>query len=320
MGNTISVSVVNRNIRENAIDESTINFLNNEINKTILDFTLDNIKKCVRNVLSDKNIKISGIKVNGNFVNDIEKKQDLMSDFTCLRIEDAYRDVSTHLEIMLNELFAGKLTNENYSDLNIIVSAKTINEFKTMKNANLNPNTNINQIVDSVIVNDDAKNIKNVVKISVNGNFSLNMFEDCVNSTIAKQVTSLKNVKENDTIIISQDQTQLIRAFSECIKQKDIGNKIVQDIANLFELKINDDLLDDPKLNIDQTNATGNLSDSLKMDSIFNFFRNKNVVIVAIAGVSLLLFCLIMVIFVFILINKNSKQQTQYYGNMIGKK
>lgn len=316
MGGTQSTANVIQQFENNVLNQSTVNMLNEQINETIVNVSIDSVKNCSSAIIANQNITISGVNAGGNFIFDSKQAQNVVSDFSCIQTNEVRNDIVTNLVNQLSTQLQNTVDSSLINDLTANVASKSEAEWGALPWASSDANSNLEQVVTNNISNVSEKNIQNILKTSAEANFNQSFYDKCVSRVVAKQDVKLKDITVGGNVEIDVDQEQLIRTFTDCVQGSNVGSKIIEDVAFIADF----DIVDDTS-STTETTAEGDVSAQAKqtglasvIDAILGpltaFFGNIGVLPLISGGAVILCAIIAIIIVISIIKKKNSNENS----------
>lgn len=241
-GGSKSKSSVKQKSNTLVTNKSNLNLLNQTINNTIVNTTVENVKRCSASLVQNQNIQIIGLIAGGDIKITSEQVQIGMLNFACAQTDDVKNDVSAKLANQIMTQLQNNVDNSILDKMNGIASAKSKKEWGAFPfGGGSNSDSKANQEVKTNIKNMTSRDIKNVVKNAVTANFTSKNFDNCLSKVIANQEFLAKNLTAGKNITLTLKQDQATKIFAQCIQNAQISNKITHDVATFFGVKVQDD-------------------------------------------------------------------------------
>lgn len=231
MGGSQSTANINQTFNNKMYNRDTLNIANTAINEQIIKTTVDSVKKCTNTTLTEQQITISGINTDGNFIFDSTQAAEIVVDFSCIQKDTVKNEIANKIINDITGNIKSNMDTDLINDMTAHAESESKSDSFSFPWGGSSSNSNVNQIVQNNIVNVQEKDIKNIVKAVTDINFSQSFFNGCVNKVIAKQDVKLSDIKAGGNVTINIDQKLLIKTFTDCVQDAQVGTRIMEDFA-----------------------------------------------------------------------------------------
>lgn len=240
MGKSSSKSKTSQDVKNNIINKSSLNFLNENIVNTAVNVTIENVKSCSASLIQNQEFEVIGLNASGDISIVVDQVQQGMLTFECIQIDKVHNEIVNQImNNVMNEI-AKNVDTDVLNNLEALTKSKSTSDFLSLGKSNSDSKTEQN--IKNTVVNTDQRNIKNVVKFSTELNFSNKNFSNCISSAIAQQSVKARNLTAGGNISFVVNQKQAIELFAKCVQSSDVANTITSSISSFYGLKINDDI------------------------------------------------------------------------------
>lgn len=223
------------------VNQKDLNIIDQSINSTVINKIIDYSSSCSSAINNSQEITMQKIQAEGDIVVDNTQKQMIVLDFKCV---DKIKIIDESIEDILSKLM-DKFHKMNRSVVDEIEQkAKDIIIAQNLATKPDKTETNIN--------------IKTVISDILNVNITNKVINECFIKMGNYQNVLIKNIR-GETVNAVIEQEQAVHVMGKCINSLNIGQKIIDNIIDKFnivvenqELKIPSDITLPPS--IDDTN------------------------------------------------------------------
>ena len=253
MGGSSSKSKIKNENNTKIVNRSDINILNEQVNKSSTNTASDAAKSCSSSVNMTNMINFSGAIVDGDFnigsssnPNEdcaVELSQDIKSSFKCtqassVRSDMAQKMVETVMTNLENSADAAVLNDMNST----AAAAAETGSISMPGGGGSNSSSNVETINNFESVTETNKDIQNIVKNSVENNFSSKDAQECINKVNAAQGLDASGVVIKGNLNVCKFKSdQVANIFGDCMQKSDVGNKILNDVTRDLGITIKED-------------------------------------------------------------------------------
>lgn len=260
MGGSESKSSVKQSAYADVFNSSFISNLNQTMNETIINAVVETVKQCSSQLMQTQRIVISGIRSYGDINIDTNQNQSSYLSFACAQNDEVHNQVTSDLINSIMQNFQTNIDAQTMANLSATAEAKATDEWLSFPWGGAETDSSVKQDTRINITQITNKDLKNVVSNAVQTNFTNNNFANCIARVIANQEFIATNLATGGTVYLTVNQDQSAKVLLECIQSSKITSFISQNIANFFEVEVDEDLSSDTGIK-----ATGNaISESLK--------------------------------------------------------
>ena len=233
------------------VNRSDINILNKQLNDLSVSVSVANAKKCSASSTLVNSINFSGMEVAGDLLIGVTKEgkaapvklsQKNAVTFSCIQKSAVRNDVGNK---MISSMMERLKTSASADVLNKMESmAKTKAKQGSLSfGSSSSSESNVENITNYKSVTDTRKNLENVVKNSVENNFSSKDVQKCVSQVNLKQGLDLSGTKVGKSLVLgnfTSDQASTL--YAQCVQESNVGNKVINDVAKNLGVVIQEDV------------------------------------------------------------------------------
>ena len=125
--------------------------------------------------------------------------------------------------------------------LEAMAKSKSENQFSINPFAKSTSNSDVEQIQNFRSVTENHKNIENLIKNSVEANFTSNTVQSCIAKVSNSQSVEAIDIRSGGTIAVVIDQKQGSTLLTKCVNDTSVGNSIVNDVTSYLDIVTKDD-------------------------------------------------------------------------------
>lgn len=263
MGGSSSKAKVSLENNTYVTNQNTINQLNETINSTIVNVTLENVKNSSAALLLANKIEITGIKAGEDITIVSMQGQKGMLDFMSIQIDTVTSAIQDALTTSIENQFKSVADTGVIQKMDAEAQAKTEQGWGAIGWAQ--SNSAVKQKVMNDIKNISTRNFHTVVQTSVTSNFTQKNLSTCASSVAATQEFKTSNLVAGRTVSLTLNQDQAVSLFTKCIQQSDVSNQIIKNISEFYNMKVSD-----ANTTSVETAQTGSASASTTLAGIFD--------------------------------------------------
>lgn len=241
MGGSSSKSKVHQERNTFVTNRSDINILNEKINNTIVNTTVQNVKNCSASLVNNQRLKIIGVVAGEDIIISNQQIQEGMMDFSCVQTDEVKNDVAKQMIDQIMQQLQSTVDTSVIDKLNAVADSKSSQDWGAFPWGGADSKSNVKQIVNTNINNMTSKNIQNVVKNAVESNFTSATYNDCLSTVINNQEFEARDLQTGRTVRITNQQEQSAKLFAKCVQNSNIANSITDNITNFFGLDVKED-------------------------------------------------------------------------------
>jgi hypothetical protein len=254
MGGSKSKSKIRNENNTKIVNRSDINILNEQINNSSSNTATDAAKSCSSSVIMKNMLDFSGAIIDGDFniggggsnPNEdcaVELSQSVKSTFKCTQTSSVRND-------MAQKMVETVMTNlENSADASVLndmnstaASAAETGSISMPGGGGAKSSSEVETINNFESVTETNKDIQNIVKNSVENNFSSKDAQECINKVNAAQGLDASGSMIRGSVNVCKFKSdQVADIFGECMQNSDVGNKVLNDITRDLGITIKED-------------------------------------------------------------------------------
>jgi hypothetical protein len=239
MGNTTSHQNITQENKQLYIDQDTIKSVSKQINNQISNTIIKTAKECTADINNNQAIILKGINTKGNFNFNATQNQAAALTFSCVQSSKVRNMAGSEIISDMTNALTNNISNEALSELKQNAKNSASASFGAI--GNVASNTKTNAINDYKSITQNNKDIENVVKNSVENNFSSETVSHCIAQANNNQTINLQEVNVGGEAVIAIDQNQAANVVAECIQSDDIGSKIINTALGAFQIAVRDE-------------------------------------------------------------------------------
>lgn len=267
MGNTSS-STVNQRYDSTIVNRSELNILNENINDFTSNIVMKNAADCSANISQMNIFDISGSIFDGDLNVNIDQGQNAAINFDCVQIAQFTNDIANGI---LDKMLSA-MENSYSTDIleKIEANAKASQENGALSTSIGNTNESTANIdYSSTVVNENRKNIQNVLKNAITNNLNMENVQNCISNIKQSNQANFKSINVKGNAVLAIKQTQIADMVAKCIQQAEFGNKIVNQAAKDLGIAIDESSTTKKQTEV-KTEASSEQKNQGLIDSIGN--------------------------------------------------
>lgn len=239
-GGSTSRSSVYQEQNNTIIDTTTINQLNQLVNTTAVNTLIENVKKCSAALLLNQNVRIAGVKAEGDINIDIKQVQNAGLDFSCAQKDEIKSDVvNSMISTIMSQI-------DQQSQINLINKLQAKVDTSTTSQQQLPPfpwggsdtSSDVTQKINNYVETRKETNIQNVISNAVYANFTNSNYDECIAQIVAQQGVTIENVQTGGRFTVTINQEQSAKLVAQCVQNANVTVRAVNDIAQYLDLQI----------------------------------------------------------------------------------
>lgn len=227
------------------VNKSTVDVVNHDLTEMLIETSMEAAKSCVGSIIQGQDMEIGDL----NFIGakdstiDISQAQQSRLNFDCVQSSTLRNDIA---QKMVSEIMQKMETNVDQNILETL-NAKSSTTSGTGGSAvpwgKADAETDVEQINNFMSVTENNKRIENIVKKSVEYNFSTSDVQECISKIVQNQKLKVGNVNVIDSqgINVPIAQRQAADLIANCTQMSEASNKVVTDLMNFYDIKTVDD-------------------------------------------------------------------------------
>ena len=238
MGNNPSSSVNNID-KKTVINKTQIDVINQNISSHIANTLMKSAQSCAASNATSQSIDISNLHADGDVNLDLGQKSDVVLNFSCAQSNSTRTDIA-------QDLFSQMLNNLNQSNnsemmgaLEAAAKAKLESGFGSWGSGAASSTSN--NTVDYTNINDTHMNLQNVVKKSIENNFTSEDIKQCVSNLVGSQQLKAQYISAGGNINLSAKQDATMKSLTNCKQLQDASNNIITKVADVLGVEIIND-------------------------------------------------------------------------------
>ena len=256
------------------INKSSVDFLNQQIQNTIVNTTLDFVKSCSASLINTQSIKITGIRAGEDVTITTKQAQQGMLDFGCAQNSTVKNDVSASIVSKLLSDITNNVDTNVLSSFEATANATSDQGWLTLPSLGdaSSSDANVVQTINNNIRNESDKTFENLIKTRVEANYTQSVHDDCLAKVISSQEFVTSNVIAGRNVTLTVDQQQAAQLYSKCIQSNGVSNRITNDILSFLDVNIVDDVQTTSKTDLTGGSESKNIIAGLDnaINNIFN--------------------------------------------------
>ena len=241
MGGSSSKSSLYQEQNNTVINRSTLNFLNKQLNDTIVNTTIENVKSCSASIVQNNKATLQNLEIKGDFYMTINQAQSSALDFSCVQKSDVKNEIVSKLINQIKSQFENNIDTSILNQLSAEVKTKSDTDWGSMPWGSSDAETDTKQIVNNRVINDTDKNIENVIATRVEANYTQKANDSCAAKVINNNDATFKNITVGKDWHVSLDQEQAAKVYAQCVQDSQTSNKITEDILSFLDVKVKED-------------------------------------------------------------------------------
>lgn len=223
------------------VNQSSLDQLNAMILKTTMNSVTNAINSSVGSV-QNINVMDFGGKLEISSGSTVKLTQDIKSNvnFKSLTETEAMDNMQQNIAETINSQIARSVSNDILSKLDAEAKSKSQSAFASLSKSS--SKSDVKNIVDKKIINNDSKTIKNIIDLSTELNFTKSVVNDCISTMLNKQIMKFQEgaaISGESTLILDQKISSSMVA--QCIQRNKFASDITSGLTKFFDIKVKDD-------------------------------------------------------------------------------
>lgn len=251
MGGSSSQNTITNRNNTLIVDKSDIKVLNEQINNTSSNVAVEQAKSCssetnISNMINLSHARIQGdlnIGTDGNNPSNkcsVELDSDVNVTFQCTQVSQVSNQMGISMIDTIMQQLQNNVSNDVLNDMNNIASAKAKAGSLSFGGSSSTSN-NVETINDYKSITETHKDLENVVRNSVEANFSSKDAQKCINKVNQSQgIDASGSFVGGNANICNFKSSVAANVFTSCMQESDIGNKITEDITRNLGITVTD--------------------------------------------------------------------------------
>lgn len=223
------------------VNENELNILNENLNSMVSNTIMEDAKGCSANITQLQDIEFEGIKIGGDWNMTTDQAQDSAITFDCVNATETRNNISNS---MVDEMM-NKLSTSTSAD---IVSKMELDAQNKAESGALTfgkdteASSDIEAIENYEYRTQNKQNIENIVKNSVEANFTSNTVQECIASVNQSQNQNFKNIEVEGDAFLVLGQTQSAELIANCAQSSEAVNGIINDVKKNLGLETSSEM------------------------------------------------------------------------------
>lgn len=219
------------------INNTQIDVLNESITDIIADTNISQAAQCGSTNIQNQTITFNNIISEGDItIGPINQYQNSSLDFSCTSTQDVRNNVSNDLFRDIRTSIYNSNTTEILARLN---GQADSNIKKGLLPGFADSNADVENIVDWTVENSVYSEIDNVIKTSIQNNFTVNNLQQCNTNLVNSQGVHFTALQANGDITIHGiTQTQSADTYSTCILEQNVANDMTTQITDVIGVEV----------------------------------------------------------------------------------
>lgn len=240
MGSSNSVTV-NEN-KQTVINKSQLDILNEMITNQIANSQINQGTDCGSTIVSKQYMDFGPITAKGPItISNISQYQGTSLAFSCKQNQDAVNDISNQLYNQIQNAMNTSINTQILAELEAQAAANVKSGFASWGGGSSHSDSK--NIVDWNVQTDISQELSNIIKNSIEYNFTTNNLSECNSKIIHDQelIFSSVNSITGDVWVGNLDQKDVTDSYVECIQNQQVAQEITNVIANATGTEVIDD-------------------------------------------------------------------------------
>lgn len=241
-GNSKSRSNITTVNNQNFITKNEINSINDKLTNITSETMIDTSKTCSNSSVLENVIDFSDSVIKGDFTLDnIKLDQSSLTTLNCVQASTARVDVATALITTIMEELN---TNTDTALLSQMDSqAESAASLGLFAFGNTDSKSNVEQTINTNVLNENTKNLQNLVETVVSTKVTEQDIQECINKVNQIQGIDASGAIIGGSVNISNyESVQVASNISDCIQSSSMISSMTQDIADTLGIQIIDEI------------------------------------------------------------------------------
>jgi len=244
MGNKTSSESSIKNISNQLyVNQSTINQLNEQLNNVVANTIVKNAMNSGGAIINNQEIVFDGMTAEGDIeIGGITQKQVAKVTFSAMNNTQARNDAALQfIQTTINDL-KKNVSQDVLTEMEAHAEAKTKTETIALPGSNVSSNAETVNISNVTTITQDVKNISNILKNSVENNFTTDTVTNCVMNINNSQMFRSKDLesKTGNIRVLNITQEQSAVALANCGAITEATNSIINDALSVLDIKVDE--------------------------------------------------------------------------------
>lgn len=239
-GNSNSKTVTNTTTNQDFITRNDLNSFNEKLTNIASETMINTSKKCSNSTVLQNVIDFSDSIIKGDFTLDnVKLDQDSLTTLNCVQASTARIDVATSLISSIMEEFNTNTSNNLLTELESTAEAQASLGFLDFGNTQSSSKTNTT--VNTKVLNENTKNLQNLVENAVSANVTEEDMQECINKVNMIQGIDASGAIIGGSVDISNyESAQVSTNVSECIQNSNMVSSTTQDIVSALGIAVSE--------------------------------------------------------------------------------
>jgi len=240
MGGSSSKSIIKQESDQLVTNTTNVNAINKAINDFVVNAIIEEAKECSASIFQSQKVILVGLRAQGDISIGVEQKQASVLNFNCIQASQVRNDIANQLVQQMISNLESTNTVDVLNKLDAAAASKAENQFTLNPFASSDAQSQVEQIHNFRSSTNTNKNIENVIKNSIEANFTSRNVETCKSSVVASQSVEVRDAVTSAKITVAIQQEQATNILVKCVQTSDIANQITSDILNYLDVKTTD--------------------------------------------------------------------------------
>jgi len=256
-GDSKSRSNVTSNVTNLLVNQSDLNFLNSQLNDLSTDIVMNAAKTCSTTVYLQNLLDFSEATIAGDFVaTGVNLSQLAEVSFGCVNTDTVTSEITVD---MIDSMLASLNSSLDASAINDIENTSAA-EASTgfLATGDTSSRSNLDQTLTNTIINEDTKNIQNVMENVIDNRMENNSIQECISNVQMIQGYDGERMTLGGSFYLEDyNSEQVSDTFGKCIQDSTFTN----DITTAVTKELGMEIIDDVSMGTD--NTVTNISESI---------------------------------------------------------
>jgi hypothetical protein len=217
------------------INKSQIDILNESITENIANTVIKTASHCGATTTGAQEIKITRVRAEGDINFDLNQKQDVNLNFSCVQFGEVRSEIANDLYKQMMQSLTNSNTTNVIQQLDAAAKLKIDSGF-----ASWGPATNNESDTEITYeqINDNNINLQTVIKNSITNNFTVEDIKTCITSVIGTQTIYADDILAGGNITFGANQEQSIESYQQCSQIQSTAQNITNKITDVLGIEI----------------------------------------------------------------------------------
>jgi hypothetical protein len=211
------------------VNKNDINILNENLNEMVSNSIINDAQGCSANLTQLQSIKMSDINIAGDWNMETDQTQDSAMTFGCIQALDTRNTAANSMiDSMIEQLEAN-----TSADILSKMETDALNSAETgaLTFGKAEAKTDIETIQNYEYRTENTKNIENILKNSVEANFTSNTIQECIAKINQSQEQSFDSIDVGGNANLVFGQSQSAELVANCDQTRSAINDVVSDVT-----------------------------------------------------------------------------------------